>query len=121
VRSYFVPVSRFMPLFSLDVELDVPNDWIVKLCNHELEELCFGSPQTADENAASEVEPSVKNSALNPAKGEGSIWKLPIGQHARSAYKFRVSQSTTACTEEPSGAGSIYFEYNLFFYRVCTA
>jgi len=38
---------------------------------------------------------------------DGSIWKLPVGQHTRSAYKLRVSQSTTV-SDEIDGGG--YFK-----------
>jgi len=120
-RSFYIPVSRYMPLFSLDLEMSVPNDWIVKLCQTQLEDLCFGIQQQPEQQSEMETALNKNEAPLQPSKGEGSIWKLPIGQHTRSAYKFRVSKSTTACTEEVNGAGSIFFEYNLFFYRICSA
>lgn len=127
VYSLFIPITRWLPTVSLDVNIDVPSSKFVNNCGHIQEfdnRKCDDQSKNrsdAQKETTDETPKKTRKETLNPISIElfPGNYRVTAGQWMQSAYRFRVGPSIELCSIEDNTFGGFYEEYNLIFYRAC--
>ncbi|KRY76476.1 Myelin regulatory factor-like protein, partial [Trichinella pseudospiralis] len=119
--TYVIPVSKYMPHISLEVQFDVSDKEQMQYCSAETGEFCSGIDDAHFGDNKSINVPDIELSfATAVQQRQHDTWELPVGAYVLSAYKFRIGPSTTLCLLPEDEAGSSFVEYRLIFYRICS-
>ncbi|KRX68906.1 Myelin regulatory factor, partial [Trichinella sp. T9] len=119
--TYVIPVSKYMPHISLEIQFDVSDKEQMQYCSAETGEFCSGIDDAHfGDNKSINVPDMELSFATAVQQRQHDTWELPVGAYVLSAYKFRIGPSTTLCLLPEDEAGSSFVEYRLIFYRICS-
>ncbi|PIC17374.1 hypothetical protein B9Z55_023638 [Caenorhabditis nigoni] len=112
VYSLFIPVTRYMPKFSLEVNIVAPKSKVINNCGY--------IPEFDNRKCDDHLHPerAATDNPISEKQFEGTYF-VTAGQWMQSAYRYRIGPSYELCNIEANTFGGFYEEYNLIFYRAC--
>ncbi|KAE9551674.1 hypothetical protein FO519_005114 [Halicephalobus sp. NKZ332] len=113
--NLYVPVSPFLPTIPLHVRFTVKDDRYVDNCG-SLRDFIHKTCQFENDSVSNGI-----NTDPTSYMMDENTFELSVGNFIQSAYRFRIGFTTESCNMSEDQQGRSFDEYNIVFYRKCSA